>query len=61
MTRSYKRIGSVVLSLVLDHLAGPFDAATALLWLGPLLFLAIGGWLAFGRFRRGDGDAEDKA
>lgn len=39
----------------------PFDAATALLWLGPLLFLAIGGWLAFGRFRRGDGDAEDKA
>ncbi|WP_338425033.1 cytochrome c-type biogenesis protein [Sphingopyxis kveilinensis] len=39
----------------------PFDAATALLWLGPLLFLAIGGWLAFGRFRRGEGDAEDKA
>ncbi|WP_067110086.1 cytochrome c-type biogenesis protein [Sphingopyxis granuli] len=31
----------------------PFDAATALLWLGPLLFLALGGWLAFGRFRRG--------
>ena len=39
----------------------PFDAATALLWLGPLLFLAIGGWLAFGRFRRGEGDAENKA
>lgn len=39
----------------------PFDAATALLWLGPLLFLAIGGWLAFGRFRRGDGDAEETA
>lgn len=37
----------------------PFDAATALLWLGPLLFLGIGGWLAFGRFRRGDGDGED--
>ena len=31
----------------------PFDAATALLWFGPLLFLALGGWLAFGRFRRG--------
>ena len=31
----------------------PFGAATALLWLGPLLFLALGGWLAFGRFRRG--------
>lgn len=30
----------------------PFDAATALLWLGPFLFLALGGWLAFGRFRR---------
>lgn len=39
----------------------PFDGATALLWLGPLLFLAIGGWLVFGRFRRGEGDAEDKA
>lgn len=35
----------------------PFDAATALLWLGPLLFLALGGWLAFGRFRR-EPDAE---
>lgn len=42
----------------------PFDAATALLWFGPLLFLALGGWLAFGRFRRGeDADAagEDAA
>lgn len=39
----------------------PFDGATAFLWLGPLLFLAIGGWLAFGRFRRGKDDAEDGA
>ena len=37
----------------------PFDTATAFLWLGPLFFLALGGWLAFGRFRRGEGDAED--
>lgn len=39
----------------------PFDGATAFLWLGPLLFLALGGWLAFGRFRRSDSDAEDGA
>lgn len=39
----------------------PFDTATAFLWLGPLFFLALGGWLAFGRFRRGEGDAEDAA
>ena len=37
----------------------PFDAATALLWLGPLAFLLLGGWLAFGRFRRDAGDAEN--
>lgn len=39
----------------------PFDMATALLWLGPLLFLSVGGWLAFGRFRRGGDDMEDDA
>ncbi len=40
----------------------PFDGATAFLWLGPLLFLLLGGWLAFGRFRRGaSDDAEDGA
>ena len=36
----------------------PLDAATALLWFGPLLFLALGGWLAFGRFRRGEAEEE---
>ncbi len=35
----------------------PFDLATSFLWIGPLLFLIAGGWLAFGRFRRGE--AED--
>ncbi|MBL8650522.1 MAG: cytochrome c-type biogenesis protein CcmH [Sphingopyxis sp.] len=39
----------------------PFDIATAFLWIGPLLFLALGGWLAFGRFRRGEDDAEGSA
>jgi cytochrome c-type biogenesis protein CcmH len=39
----------------------PFDAATALLWLGPLFALLGGGWLAFGRFRRGAGDDADGA
>lgn len=37
----------------------PFDAATAFLWLGPLLFLIGGGWLAFGRFRRRDDEPEE--
>ncbi|MDZ3831245.1 MAG: cytochrome c-type biogenesis protein [Sphingopyxis sp.] len=37
----------------------PFDAATALLWFGPLIFLAVGGWLAFGRFRREPDAAND--
>jgi cytochrome c-type biogenesis protein CcmH len=37
----------------------PFDAATAFLWLGPLLFLAVGLWLARGRFvRRGEAAEE---
>jgi len=39
----------------------PFDGATALLWLGPLLFLALGGWLAFGRFRRGESEEDGSA
>jgi cytochrome c-type biogenesis protein CcmH len=37
----------------------PLDRATALLWLAPLLFLGVGGWFAFGRFRRGGGDEGD--
>ena len=39
----------------------PFDMATALLWLGPLIFLGLGGWLAFGRFRRDDSEGEGEA
>lgn len=39
----------------------PFDMATALLWLGPLIFLSLGGLLAFGRFRRGDSEGEGEA
>ena len=39
----------------------PFDMATALLWLGPLIFLCLGGWLAFGRFRRDDSEGEGEA
>ena len=39
----------------------PFDMATALLWLGPLIFLGLGGLLAFGRFRRGDSEGEGEA
>lgn len=35
----------------------PFDAATAFLWLGPFLFLLLGGWLAYGRFQRGGDEA----
>lgn len=35
----------------------PLDGATALLWVGPFLFLALGIWLAFGRLRRGGEDA----
>jgi len=36
----------------------PFDRATALLWLAPLLFLAIGLWLAFGRLRGANREEE---
>ncbi|MBL0767847.1 cytochrome c-type biogenesis protein CcmH [Sphingopyxis sp. DHUNG17] len=39
----------------------PFDGATALLWLGPLAFLAIGGWLAFGRLRGAKDEEEGGA
>ena len=37
----------------------PFAADTALLWLAPLMALLGGGWLAFARFRRGDGGGSD--
>lgn len=41
----------------------PFDGSTALLWLGPVIFLLAGLWLALGRFRRGTANenAEDAA
>lgn len=39
----------------------PFDAATALLWLGPLIFLALGLWLASRRFVRRDADEKGRA
>ncbi len=33
----------------------PLDGSTALLWLAPLAFLALGLWLAWGRLRIGGG------
>jgi len=30
----------------------PLDAMTAPLWIAPLLLLGIGGWVAYGRFRK---------
>lgn len=36
----------------------PFAAATWFLWVGPVLFLLAGLWLARGRFRRSSDDAE---
>lgn len=38
----------------------PFDAATALLWIGPLLFLLAGLWLARGRFVASTSDTEER-
>lgn len=40
----------------------PFEAETAFLWLGPLLFLLGGVWLARSRFAgpKGDADANDR-
>lgn len=32
----------------------PVDAVTAPLWVAPLILLVLGGWLARGRFRRGE-------
>lgn len=37
----------------------PMDGATLFLWLGPLAFLLLGGWLAYGRFRSDDADDSD--
>lgn len=37
----------------------PFDAVTALLWIGPLAFLLAGLWLARGRFARSSGAPDD--
>lgn len=39
----------------------PFAAATWFLWVGPLLFLLAGLWLARGRFRKSAGSPEDQA
>jgi cytochrome c-type biogenesis protein CcmH len=39
----------------------PLDAATALLWVGPILFLLAGLWLARGRFSAVRRDPEDGA
>ena len=39
----------------------PLDAATALLWIGPLLFLFAGLWLARGRFTAARRDEKDGA
>jgi cytochrome c-type biogenesis protein CcmH len=36
----------------------PFASGTWFLWVGPLLFLLAGLWLARGRFRKGDYGAE---
>lgn len=38
----------------------PFEAETALLWLGPLLFLLAGVWLARSRFSSATGDREER-
>lgn len=38
----------------------PFDAATALLWIGPLLFLLAGLWLARGRFASSSPGQEER-
>ena len=53
----YQRIFMYPLVIVLSVGLFPVDRGAVRFGLS----LAIGGWLAFGRFRRGDGDAEDKA